>query len=112
MLRTRLGLIAAAVVSLVAATVPRKWTVKMRGADLGNQFPGELPIRMLLGFAAFSYFLVVGLKLSGSSLQIPPVFYMRCAPHAPSPPAKEAMRKPHKRANAAGRLCRGLLSRE
>jgi hypothetical protein len=66
-------------VSLVAAIIPRKWTVKMRGADLGNQSPGKLPIRMLLGFAALSYLLVLGLKLAGSSLQIPPgILYAVC----------------------------------
>ena len=50
-------------VSLVAAMIPRKWIVKMRGSDLGNEFQRKLPIRMLLGFAAFSYLSIVGLTL-------------------------------------------------
>jgi hypothetical protein len=58
-------------VSLVAAMIPRKWIVKMRGADLGNEFQRKLPIRMLLGFAAFSYLSIVGLTLAGSALPLP-----------------------------------------
>jgi hypothetical protein len=67
------------VVSLVAAIVPRKWVVKMHGADLGNEFPGQLPTRMLLGFATLSYLLVVALALVGSSLRISPgLLYAVC----------------------------------
>ena len=66
-------------VSLVAAIIPRKWIVKMHGGDLGSEFPGKLPTRMLVGFAAFSYLLVVGLTLVGSSLRIPPgMLYAVC----------------------------------
>jgi len=59
-------------VSLVAAIIPRKWVMKMNGADSGNEFPGKLPTRMLLGFATFSYLLVGGLALVGSSLPTSP----------------------------------------
>ena len=59
-------------VSLVAAIIPREWVMNMNGAGSGNEFPGKLPTRMLLGFATFSYLLVGGLALVGSSLPTPP----------------------------------------
>jgi hypothetical protein len=66
-------------VSLIAAIIPLKWIVKMRGADLDNEFQRKLPIRMLLGSAAFSYLSIVGLTLAGPALSLPPgIVYALC----------------------------------
>jgi hypothetical protein len=48
-------------------------------SNFGNDFQRKLPIRMLLGFAAFSYLLIVGLSLTGSALHLPPtIVYTVC----------------------------------
>ena len=66
-------------VSLIAAIIPLKWIVNLRGADLDNEFKRKLPIRMLLGFAALSYLSVVGLTLAGPALSLPPgIVYTLC----------------------------------
>ena len=66
-------------VSLLAAVTPRRWVVKMRGADFGRDFPDKLAIRLLLVFATFSYLLVAALTVAGPSLEIPPgILYAVC----------------------------------
>jgi hypothetical protein len=74
-----LVLLLAGGVSLIAAVTPRRWIVRMRGPDPKSDFSDKLTIRLLLGFAAFSYLLVAGPTFAGPSLEIPPgVLYAAC----------------------------------
>jgi hypothetical protein len=64
--------------AVLIALLPGSWVQKARNIELGK--PSSLPIKMLAGFAAVSYLVVVGLSFAPHSWHPSPQFVFSVCP--------------------------------